>query len=265
MRCTRITNQTLHGDKDWDGSKHFRNTETLTELTVSQKISSGTFSQDSVRCSSIKKAKVDCPSYEKHQKISMEEFYWCRCSTTFLVEQNTMKKNVWQNPNSYLCAREDLEKQWSSIRICSKKKVVLYQWRQSTRNQWQYCKKDADGIRWERMSNFPCCDSILPEINSSKRQGKLSIHHAADQKTIETISRIIVSANQLNHYEAVAEICEEYESLHERMGRPFVMGRSSSSLVFSVIKTENFLRPANLKFLLQHYGKRIEKLSQQNK
>ena len=37
---------------------------------------------------------------------------------------------------------------------------------------------------------------------------------------------------------AVAEMCEEYETLHERMERPVVMGQSSSSLVLSVIKTE---------------------------
>ena len=33
-------------------------------------------------------------------------------------------------------------------------------------------------------------------------------------------------------------MCEEYESLHERMGRPVVMGQSSSSLVLSAIKTD---------------------------
>ena len=50
----------------------------------------------------------------------------------------------------------------------------------------------------------------------SKGHGKLSIHFAADQKTIETIFRIIVSANQLSLYGAVANMCEECESLHER-------------------------------------------------
>ena len=66
----------------------------------------------------------------------------------------------------------------------------------------------------------------------------MSIHYAADLETNETIFRIIVSASQLSLYGAVAEICEEYESLHERTGRPVVMGQSSSSLVLSVIKTE---------------------------
>ena len=63
----------------------------------------------------------------------------------------------------------------------------------------------------------------------SKGHGKLSIHHAADQETIETIFRIIVSANQLSLYGAVAEMCEEYETLHDRSGQPVVGGQSSSS------------------------------------
>ena len=38
----------------------FKITETLTESTVSQWISSGIFSQDSIRCSSVKKSNVYC-------------------------------------------------------------------------------------------------------------------------------------------------------------------------------------------------------------
>ena len=52
----------------------------------------------------------------------------------------------------------------------------------------------------------------------SKGHGKLSIHYCADQATIENIFRIIVSANQLSHYGAVANMCEECESLHDRSG-----------------------------------------------
>ena len=54
----------------------------------------------------------------------------------------------------------------------------------------------------------------------SRGHGKLSVHYAADFETVETIFRIIVSANQLSLYGAVAEICEEYESPHERTGDP---------------------------------------------
>ena len=67
-------------------------------------------SQDSIRCSSVKKSKVNCTDWERHQRISQEEFYLCRCSTTLLAEQKTMKKNVWQMLDSYLCTQEDLEK-----------------------------------------------------------------------------------------------------------------------------------------------------------
>ena len=102
----------------------------------------------------------------------------------------------------------------------------------------------------------------------SKGHGKLSVHFAADQETIDTIFRITVSANQLSLYGAVAEIREEYETLHERKGRPVVMGQSSSSLVLSVIKTEVPLDcddPVNQDLLLQQNEERIEKLSQQDK
>ena len=52
----------------------------------------------------------------------------------------------------------------------------------------------------------------------SKGHGKLSIHFAATQETIEAVVRIIVSANQLSLYGEVAEMCEEYESFHDRSG-----------------------------------------------
>ena len=96
----------------------------------------------------------------------------------------------------------------------------------------------------------------------------MSIHYAADLETIETIFRIIVSANKLNLYGAVAEMCEEYETLHDRTEQPVVRGQPSSSLVLSVIKTEVPLDCddlANKNLLLQQYGERIEKLSQQDK
>ena len=102
----------------------------------------------------------------------------------------------------------------------------------------------------------------------SKGHGKLSIHYAADLETIETIFRIIASANQLSLYGAVAEMCEEYETLHDRSGQPVVVGQSSSSLVLSVINKEVPLDCADLAnkdLLLQQHEERIEKLSQQDK
>ena len=55
-------------------------------------------------------------------------------------------------------------------------------------------------------------------------------------KRLRLFFRKIVSANQLSLYGAVAEMCEEYETLHDRSGRPdVVMGQS---IVLSAIKTE---------------------------
>ena len=102
----------------------------------------------------------------------------------------------------------------------------------------------------------------------SKGKGKLSIHCCADHETIETVFRTIVSVNQLSLYGAVAEVCEEYESYHNKTGRPVVEGEFGSSFVPSVIETNMPLNdddPAHKEFLLQRYRERIEKLSQQDR
>ena len=109
-----------------------------------------------------------------------------------------------------------------------------------------------------------------PEVDSkSKGHGQLSIHYCADLETIETIFRIIISVNQLSLYGAVAEICEEYEPLHERTGRPIVGGQSSSSIVLSAIKTEVLLDCDDLAnkdlLLCSNMENEFKKLSQQDK
>ena len=95
-------------------------------------------------------------------------------------------------------------------------------------------------------------------ILKSKGHGKLSIHFTADQETIETIFRILVSANQLSLYGAVANMCEECESLHDRSGQPdMVMGQS---IVLGEIKAEIPLQnenSSNHQILWQQYMERI--------
>ena len=61
--------------------------------------------------------------------------------------------------------------------------------------------------------------------------------------------RIIVSVNQLSLYGAVAEMCEEYETLHDRTEQPVVGGQSSSSLVLSVIKAEELSQQDKVNFV----------------
>ena len=113
------------------------------------------------------------------------------------------------------------------------------------------------------MSNFPRYES-RGQLKS-KGHGKLSIHYSADLETIETIFRIIVSANQLSFYGAVAEMCEEYETPHDGSGRPVVVRQS---IVLSVIKAEVPLEndiPSHQNLLLQQYVERNKLLSQENK
>ena len=185
------------------------------------------------------------------------------------MEQKTTKQNVWQTPNSYLCAREDLEKDNGHILVLVLRKSGTLSVKDSPQG---ISNKIAEKMLLKfAESGCPIFRATSPLSRcqlKSKGHGKLSIHYAGDLETVETIFRMLVSANQLSLYGAVAEICEESESIHERTGRPVVMGQSSSSLVLSVIKTEVLLDcddPANENFLLQQYGERIEKLSQQDK
>ena len=113
-----------------------------------------------------------------------------------------MNKNVWRMPNSFLCTREDLENDNMAERM----------------------------LLTSAESGHPIFRATSPLSRGrlrSKGHGKLSIHYAADLETIETIFRIIVSANQFSLYGAIAEMCEEYETLHDRSGQPDkVMGQS---------------------------------------
>ena len=104
-------------------------------------------------------------------------------------------------------------------------------------------------------------------VLKSKGGGKLSIHCCADQETITTVFRTNTSANQLSLYGAVAEMCEEYESYHDRTVRTFVRGQSSPSLTPSVIKTNIPLNDdlAHKKISVAMCRERIEKLSQQDR
>ena len=151
---------------------------------------------------------------------------------------------------------------WSWFR----KEVVFYERRQSTRNLGQSAEKMSIEFAESGCPIFRATTPLSGGQLKSKGHGKLSIHFAAVQETIETIFRIIVSANQLSLYGAVAEMCGEYETLHDRSGRPdVVMGQS---IVLSAIKTEVSLEsddPTYQNFLLQQYEERIEKLSQQDK
>ena len=103
-------------------------------------------------------------------------------------------------------------------------------------------------------------------ILKSKGHGKLSIHFTADYSTNETIFRIIVFANQLSLYGAVANMCEEFEFHQDRSEQPGVL--MGQSIVLIEIKAEVPLEndiPSYQNLLLQRYEERIKLLSQENK
>ena len=99
-------------------------------------------------------------------------------------------------------------------------------------------------------------------ILKSKGHGKLSIHFTADYPTIETVFRIIISANQLSIYGAVANICEEFETQQDGSGELDVL--MGQSIVLGEIKAEIPLQnqnSSNHQILWQQYMERIESLS----
>ena len=110
-RWTRTHNQIMHGKTGGCGSKVHQNTELWTQLMVSQWNLSGTFSQDSPRCSSPTKSKSSCQTWSKNQKNLQDGSSSCRCSTTFHGDLKTMNRNANWAPNSFRLMRKDLEQE----------------------------------------------------------------------------------------------------------------------------------------------------------
>ena len=99
----------------------------------------------------------------------------------------------------------------------------------------------------------------------SKGRGKLSIHFAADDFTIDTIYRIILSVNQLSIYGAVAAICDEYEGHPDSTGEPVIL--EGQSIDLGEIKAEVPARedPEDAKIVLQLYFQQVKSLSPENR
>ena len=155
--------------------------------------------------------------------------------------------------------------QWSFIGPGSEKK--WYSAENSPQGAW-------DNIAEEMLLEFaesghPTFRATTPlsrGILKSKGHGKLSIHFAADELTIDTIFRTILSVNQLSVYGAVAALCEEFESHQDRSGEPEIL--MGQSIVLGEIKTEVPLQNENSmnhQILWQQYIERIESLSPESK
>ena len=102
--------------------------------------------------------------------------------------------------------------------------MIFYGRGQSTRNLGRHCGTDVSGILQKVDILFSMQRLHCPGVSlNSKGRGKLSIHFAADQDTIDTIYRNIHSVNQLSIYGAVAVICEEFENHQDGPGDPEVL------------------------------------------
>ena len=116
--------------------------------------------------------------------------------------------------------------------------------------KWYCTSEDSPQGEWDRVAElmmikfgegghpvFRATSPLSRGVLKSKGGGKLSIHYCADPGTIETVFRTIISVNQLSIYGAVADMCEECDSCHDRTGRPVVEGQSNPLFVPSVVKT----------------------------
>ena len=107
--------------------------------------------------------------------------------------------------------------QWSFIGPGSEKK--WYSAENSPQGAWDHIAEEM--LLEFAESGHPTFRATTPlsrGILKSKGRGKLSIHFAADQDTVETIFRIIISVNQLSIYRAVAAFCEEFENHQDGIG-----------------------------------------------
>ena len=211
-------------------SPHYR---TLDKI-LSHWISSGIFSQDSPYCSSAKQFKSSCQKWAINQKNLKDGSSSCRCSTTSHGDLKTMNRNA----NSFLGPGS--ETKWYST------------YNERPQGEWDRVS-ELMMIKFGESGHpvFRATSPLSRGVLKSKGGGKLSQNFCADEGTIETVFRTIVSVNQRSIYGAVAEMCEEYESCHVRTGRLVLVGQSTPS-------TDD---PAQ-EDLLQKYRERVERLSQ---
>ena len=98
-------------------------------------------------------------------------------------------------------------------------KVVLDQWRQSTRRMGPYGGKDVSGISREWLSHFPCYKSIVKRsTQKAKDMENCRYTMQPKWKRSRLFFAYLFLQNQLSLYGTVAEMCEEYETLRDRSG-----------------------------------------------
>ena len=149
-----------------------------------------------------------------------------------------MKKNVSQMPISFPYMQKDLEQDNGHLLVLVQRKSGILSVKTVHKENGTIWRK---GCYWNSQKadvQFSVLQVHCLEVDSEAKAMENCRYTIQPIWKRLRLVRIIVSANQPSLYGAVAEMCEEYETLHERTVRPVVGGQSSSSLVPSVIKTE---------------------------
>ena len=155
--------------------------------------------------------------------------------------------------------------QWSFIGPGSEKK--WYPSENSPQGAWDHVAEEMLLLFAE--SGHPIFRSTTPLSRGklkSKGKGKVSIHFSADQDTVDTIYRIILSVNRLSVYGAVAAICEEFEDHQDRTGQPVIL--VGQSIVLGEVEAEVPVHdedPRNDQIFWQQYIQQVESLSPENR
>ena len=137
---------------------------------------------------------------------------------------------------------------------------------QSIRSLGQYCGRNVVELAESGHPIFRATNPLSRGQLKSKGRGKLSIHFTADQDTVDTIYRIILSVNQLSVNGAVAAICKEFEDHQDRTGEPVIL--VGQSIVLGEVKAETPVHDEdsrNDQIFWQQYIQQIESLSPENK
>ena len=251
----------MHGKKDWDGSNHLQFTKNF----------------DRIDGEPIDFEWIIFPGFTTLQLCNKVQELLLRLDET---PENFTGRIIFMSMfNDISWGSRDNENECeSNARLVSPyaKRFGTGQWSflgPGLEKKWFSICADSPQGEWDRMAEkmmleFGESGHPVFRATSPLSTGQLKSKGGADGDTIKTVFRTTISVNQLSLYGAVAEMCEEYEIFHDRMGQPVVGGQSSSSFVPSVIKTEAPLDcddRARKDLLLQQHGERIEKLSQQDK
>ena len=108
---------------------------------------------------------------------------------------------------------------WSMVFHWTSSEKKWYPSEDSPQGEWDHIAEDML-LRFAE-SGHPIFRATTPLSRGklkSKGKGKVSIHFSADQDTIDTIYRIILSVNQLSIYGAVAAICMNMKASHITRG-----------------------------------------------